>query len=81
MLHIEDNGIGISPEFKDKIFNMFFRATASSDGSGLGLYIVKQTLEKLEGAIQVESELNKGTTFILQLPNFINKTYSTAGNS
>lgn len=81
VIHIEDNGIGISPDYKDKIFNMFFRATATSDGSGLGLYIVKQTLEKLEGSIQVESELNRGTTFIINLPNFINQPKNAPDNS
>lgn len=66
---IADNGQGIDPAYVDKIFNMFFRATSTSDGSGLGLYIVQQTIERLGGSIRVESEMGKGTTFFIQLPN------------
>lgn len=64
-----DNGIGISDEFKPKIFDMFFRATERSEGAGLGLYIVKETIEKLMGAIEVESTLGKGTSFKIRVPN------------
>ncbi|MDX2301333.1 MAG: PAS domain S-box protein [Microscillaceae bacterium] len=66
-----DNGIGIHAEYIDKIFNMFFRATEKSDGSGLGMYIVKQTIDKLDGEITVESELGVGTTFKIRIPNLI----------
>ncbi|MEN9908904.1 MAG: hypothetical protein RLZZ540_2053 [Bacteroidota bacterium] len=69
---IEDNGVGIATNDKDKIFEMFYRATTLSSGSGLGLYIVKEALEKLGGTINVESELNKGTKFIVEIPNQIN---------
>jgi len=68
-IRIEDNGIGIEKQYLDKIFNMFFRATNKADGSGLGLYITRQTIEKLQGSISVESSLGKGTTFLLTLPN------------
>jgi PAS domain S-box-containing protein len=64
-----DNGIGIQQEYVDKIFKMFFRANADSKGSGLGLYIVKGAVEKLEGTIQVQSKLGEGTTFIIEVPN------------
>jgi signal transduction histidine kinase len=64
-----DNGIGISSEFISKIFDMFFRATERSEGAGLGLYIVKETIDKLHGTIDVESALSKGTTFIIKIPN------------
>jgi signal transduction histidine kinase len=64
-----DNGIGISEEFKPKIFDMFFRATERSEGAGLGLYIVKETIEKLMGTIEVESKLGEGTSFKLRVPN------------
>ncbi len=67
---IEDNGMGIEEQYLARIFDMFFRATPKSDGSGLGLYIVKQTIERLEGSVTVESELGRGTTFRLLLPNF-----------
>jgi PAS domain S-box-containing protein len=66
---IEDNGIGIADKDKEKIFEMFYRATTLSTGSGLGLYIVKETLEKLGGKIFMESELKKGTKFSIEVPN------------
>lgn len=71
MLRIEvsDNGIGIKKEYHDKIFDMFFRGTSYASGTGLGLYIVQCSLEKLNGAISVESSEDKGTTFTLLLPN------------
>jgi signal transduction histidine kinase len=68
---VEDNGIGISPDLKDKIFDMFFRATESVQGSGLGLYILKEALLRLNGTVKVESTLNEGTTFIITLPKEI----------
>ena len=63
------NGVGIAEEYVDKIFKMFFRANADSKGSGLGLYIVKGALEKLEGTIQVQSRLGEGTEFTIEIPN------------
>jgi len=64
----QDNGIGIDPEYIGKVFNMFFRATEKSEGSGLGLYIVKEIIEKLDGSIKIESTLKEGTTFTILLP-------------
>ncbi len=68
-LVVEDNGIGIDPELQPKIFEMFFRATTVSTGSGLGLYIVKESLEKMNGSITLLSTIRKGTSFQLILPN------------
>ena len=68
-LTIADNGIGVPPEQQEKIFTMFFRGSAQGSGAGLGLYIVRETLERLGGTIQLHSDLNKGTTFTIQLPN------------
>jgi PAS domain S-box-containing protein len=68
-LTIEDNGIGIDKEFHNKIFDMFFRATQQSEGTGLGLYIVKNALEKLGGTIEVKSEEGTGSIFHLHFPN------------
>lgn len=68
IINISDNGQGIKEEHVDKIFNMFFRATSNSVGTGLGLFIVKEAVEKLKGEIKVTSKLNEGTTFIIQLP-------------
>ncbi|NOS93763.1 MAG: HAMP domain-containing histidine kinase [Cyclobacteriaceae bacterium] len=65
---IEDNGIGIETALQPKIFDMFYRATTLSSGSGLGLYIVKESLEKLHGTISFRSEFAKGTTFHIALP-------------
>ena len=66
---IQDNGQGIPEAYLDKIFDMFFRASESAEGSGLGLYIVKDTADKLGAKIQVESEEGVGTTFTLTIPN------------
>lgn len=66
---IKDHGIGISEDNLKKIFDMFYRGTEHSKGSGLGLYIVKETVDKLKGKISVKSELKQGTTFVVNLPN------------
>ncbi|MDP5158039.1 MAG: PAS domain-containing sensor histidine kinase [Flaviramulus sp.] len=68
IITITDNGIGIEKENLDKIFNMFYRATSNAFGTGLGLFIVKETLGKLKGKISVNSEINVGTKFIITLP-------------
>ncbi|WP_313997679.1 sensor histidine kinase [Xanthocytophaga flava] len=67
-IRIQDNGIGIAPEYLGKIFQMFFRATQRADGSGLGLYIVRQAVDRLHGKITVQSEEGKGTKFTIVLP-------------
>lgn len=64
-----DNGIGIGKEFLPDIFNMFYKASHTSHGAGLGLYIVKETVEKLEGQVAVESEIGFGTLFHVEIPN------------
>jgi len=65
---IKDNGIGIAQDQLDKIFDMFYRATEMSTGSGLGLYIVKEALNKIGGEINVSSEVGLGTQIKLILP-------------
>lgn len=65
----KDNGIGISNDNLEKIFEMFYRASDQSDGSGLGLYILRNAVEKLGGSVKVESELGRGTTFRIFIPN------------
>jgi signal transduction histidine kinase len=67
-IEIADNGIGIQDEYRDHIFDMFF-AINKNKGSGLGLYIVKETLEKLNGSITVFSESNVGSKFTVTIPN------------
>ncbi|MDN4165787.1 ATP-binding protein [Cytophagales bacterium LB-30] len=64
---VRDNGTGISKEHLEHIFKMFYRANESSKGSGLGLYIVKEALEKIKGKIRVESEPYKGSTFYIDI--------------
>ena len=68
LLSVKDNGIGISPEHHTRIFDMFYRASESSEGSGLGLYIVKETLDKLGGSISVQSSAGEGSEFTVTLP-------------
>jgi len=65
---VKDNGIGVDEELLPKIFSMFFRATEISTGSGLGLFIVKETLSVLKGKIKVKSTFGEGTTFTIVLP-------------
>jgi signal transduction histidine kinase len=66
-IEIQDNGVGIATEHTPKVFDMFYRASEKSKGSGLGLYIVKETVEKMNGRISVESQLGSGTKFTVQL--------------
>ena len=66
---IRDNGIGIRKELHEKIFDMFYRVSDDSVGSGLGLYIVIEAVKKLNGQIEVQSEVGKGSTFTIRIPN------------
>lgn len=70
-VEIEDNGVGIEEKYLDHIFDMFYRASPEAKGSGLGLYIVQETLEKLQGTIEVESTYGEGTKFTVTIPNMI----------
>lgn len=63
-----DNGIGVPKDASEKIFDMFFRANDTQQGSGLGLYIVKNAVNKLNGTINLDSEVGKGTIFDIFLP-------------
>ncbi|MDH5381889.1 MAG: PAS domain-containing protein, partial [Cyclobacteriaceae bacterium] len=65
---IEDNGEGMSEKNREKAFEMFYRASENQSGSGLGLYIVKEAIEKLNGKINIKSELNKGTSISISVP-------------
>ncbi|MEQ8687261.1 MAG: hybrid sensor histidine kinase/response regulator [Imperialibacter sp.] len=66
---VKDNGTGIHVDYHEKLFEMFFRATENAQGSGLGLYIVKEITNKLGGTISFNSSLGFGTEFILTMPN------------
>ncbi|MCW5909823.1 MAG: GHKL domain-containing protein [Cyclobacteriaceae bacterium] len=67
-IEVSDNGEGIKDQYKDKLFNMFYRGTATSSGSGLGLYIAKEAVQKLGGSITVESTWGEGSAFLVQIP-------------
>lgn len=71
-LYIKDTGSGISPEHLELVFDRFYKVEASrtrgKQGTGLGLFICKMIIEEHGGTIKVESEVNKGTTFIIKLP-------------
>ncbi len=71
-IRVADTGIGIPKEQQGRIFEKLFRAdnvrATDTDGTGLGLYMVKQILTEVGGSIQLESALNKGTTMTVALP-------------
>ncbi len=67
-LKVIDNGIGIDKEHLSKIFNMYYRASELSKGSGLGLFIVRESVSKLNGNVKVKSVKGEGTTFTLTFP-------------
>ncbi len=68
LVGVSDNGVGIDPQFHDQIYDMFFRANEGVSGSGLGLYIVKSAVEKMNGSISFSSRRNEGTTFKIIVP-------------
>jgi signal transduction histidine kinase len=68
ILALADNGMGIGPEIFPRIFQMFYRGNVKSDGSGLGLYLVKEAVDKLGGSVHVTSEVAVGTTFTVSIP-------------
>lgn len=69
LVTIEDNGIGIEKKYQPRVFEMFYRATDQKPGSGLGLYIVKEAVQKLGGEVSLQSEAGKGTTVHVRIPN------------
>ncbi len=69
-IEISDNGVGIHDKHIDEILKMFYRADdTKSSGSGLGLYIVKEVIDKLGGKICVQAYRGGGTTFFISIPN------------
>ncbi|MFN7539685.1 MAG: hybrid sensor histidine kinase/response regulator [Bacteroidota bacterium] len=69
VIEIRDNGVGIVPDHLNKIFDIFFRSSDFKNGLGIGLYIVKEALNRIKGKIEVSSEPGKGTQFKLIIPN------------
>ncbi|ETR72993.1 MAG: histidine kinase [Candidatus Magnetoglobus multicellularis str. Araruama] len=68
IVSIKDTGKGIPSEIRNKIFNPFFTTKAMGEGSGLGLHIVKNIITKHQGTITFESEIDKGSCFVVSLP-------------
>ncbi|MDX1628916.1 MAG: ATP-binding protein, partial [Fulvivirga sp.] len=66
---VEDNGVGIEKSDQQDVFKMFYRANEYSSGSGIGLYIVKETVEKLNGTLELQSTPGEGTKFTITLPS------------
>ena len=71
VIHLADNGVGIDSEHIEHIFKLFFRTNDSSntEGSGIGLYIVKEAITKMNGKISVYSTPQRGTSFEIVIPN------------
>ena len=69
VVNVTDNGLGIDPQYHEKIFSMFFRAHEESQGSGLGLYIVREAVEKLGGQIVLHSAPGQGSSFTVTMPH------------
>lgn len=68
-LMVEDNGEGINPDLQTRVFDMFYRASSSAHGTGLGLYICNEIIKKLGGTINLSSEQGVGTAVKLIIPN------------
>lgn len=68
IIEVEDNGQGIPNEYQGRIFEMFFRATQNASGTGLGLYILKRSVDQLKGTIEFKSTVGEGSTFTVRLP-------------
>ena len=69
ILFVKDNGMGIAPEYHERIFGLFNKLDAQSEGTGIGLALVKRIIEFHSGRIWVESKLGKGSTFYFTLPS------------
>ena len=69
IIQIKDYGVGIPLEEQGKIFDMFYKASEASRGSGLGLYIVRRAIKRLGGLLKLKSEFNEYTFFEIILPN------------
>jgi len=67
-INVSDNGVGIKAELVEKVFDMFFRASDQTEGTGLGLYLTKIGVEKLNGTILMSSEEKSGTTVRIFIP-------------
>jgi len=71
IIEVEDNGQGIAMEHQPKIFEMFYRANNNANGAGLGLYILKRSVSRLKGTVEIKSELGAGSIFTVKLPSLV----------
>jgi signal transduction histidine kinase len=67
VFYVKDNGMGVAPEYHERIFGLFNKLDAKSEGTGVGLALVKRIIEVHEGRIWIESELGQGSTFLFTL--------------
>ena len=67
-IEVTDNGVGVTREYFDKVFDMFFRGAENSKGNGLGLYVVKKAIERLDAEVEIDSQEGEFTTFLMHLP-------------
>ncbi len=74
ILEIEDSGIGIDRKDIDKIFDAYYRVSSeNTSGEGIGLYVVKENLRLLNGSIEIDSILDRGSKFTITIPKVLNK--------
>jgi signal transduction histidine kinase len=78
VLSVQDNGLGIRADQKDKLFAMFHRVHTHIQGTGIGLYVVKRIVDNNKGKIEVDSEVGKGTTFHVYLLSETESSHLTA---
>ncbi len=77
LIVIQDNGIGIHPAALPHIFDIFYKASEKNSGVGIGLFMVKEMVKSLDGEINVESKLSKGSIFTVKLPCLKNHSFPT----
>jgi signal transduction histidine kinase len=68
IFYVKDNGIGIAPEYHERVFGLFNKLDAKTEGTGVGLALVKRIIEIHGSRIWVESEVGQGSTFYFTLP-------------
>ncbi|MEZ4721322.1 MAG: HAMP domain-containing sensor histidine kinase, partial [Flavobacteriales bacterium] len=76
ILEVEDNGIGIEPKYLNKVWDMFFRGTSDHLGSGLGLYILKESAKAVGAEVGVKSNYGLGSVFTVSFPLTIKEASS-----